>query len=132
MLLDASRHLETPYLTLNLLLVSITMFYIKGNMPLESGFALGTQREGTISKQHVMPKANPTLGYQTRHIFHWLALWVALGIQGLALGIQRLALGPQAFQIPPCWYSQCEPLVLGAVPNTNLKTQREWFYIAVG
>ena len=103
----------------------------KDHIPLKNGTNNGTNN------------ANSTLAYQTRTIFHWLVLGLALDIIGsreelftyvghywLALGIALgIALGLQAFQIPTCWYQQRESLRFGAV--LNAKPQREWFPVAV-
>ena len=50
-------------------------------------------------KQHemYMPNANPNLAYPMRTISHWLALGLALSVQGVALGVRGFALGPQVF-----------------------------------
>ena len=40
-----------------------------------------------------MANANRTLTYPTQTIFHWLALGIALGVQGFVLGVRGFALG---------------------------------------
>ena len=64
-------------------------------------------------------------------VLHYVRL--VLGIIGLRWALSACVRGSrwvcEGFELPTCWYRQCELLVLGAVPN--VKTQREWFCIAV-
>ena len=61
-------------------------------MPLETGFALGTQREGIGSKQHemYMPNASPNARGPN-------ATYIPPVTLGLALGPWGLSLGPRSF-----------------------------------
>ena len=67
----------------------------KAHIPLETGFALGTQREGIGSKQHeiYMPNASPSRRGHWPPIFHLLVLGVGVGVTQIlafALGVMQI------------------------------------------
>ena len=61
-----------------------------------------------------------------RELYSIGSRWVFRGWRLAFEGWRRV---PEAFQIPTCWYRQCELFALGAVPN--VKTQHKLFRVAV-
>ena len=57
---------------------------------------------------------------------HWGLLWVDWDSRWVDWDSHWVG---EAFQIPTCWYRQCESLTLGAV--LNVKPQCEWVHVLV-